>query len=207
MLPSEAELMRRFGASRMTVNRAMRELAAEGYVERAQGRGSFVADLHRLSSTMQVRDLHEEIAARGHRHDTEVLLLRAERAAAALARRFEVPAGARLYHSVLVHYENGLPIQYEDRYVNPQAAPAYLQCDFTRETPTHHLLAVAPLTEAEVQVEARLPTTEQAARLRIGAGAPCLVVSRRTKSGARVASCATLVYPGSRYRLEGRFGA
>ena len=42
-LPSEAELVRRFGASRMTVFRAMRELQSLGLVTRRVGSGTFVS--------------------------------------------------------------------------------------------------------------------------------------------------------------------
>jgi DNA-binding LacI/PurR family transcriptional regulator len=42
-LPSEADLVRRFGASRITVGRALRELQAAGLVERRAGSGTFVA--------------------------------------------------------------------------------------------------------------------------------------------------------------------
>src|ERR1700761_783151 len=42
-LPSEAELVRRYGASRMTVFRAMHELQTMGLIVRRVGSGSFVA--------------------------------------------------------------------------------------------------------------------------------------------------------------------
>lgn len=42
-VPSEATLMQQFGISRMTVNRALRELNQEGMVTRVQGSGTFVA--------------------------------------------------------------------------------------------------------------------------------------------------------------------
>ncbi len=42
-VPSEHALMQRFDVSRMTVNRAMRELVAEGLITRTRGSGSFVA--------------------------------------------------------------------------------------------------------------------------------------------------------------------
>ena len=80
LMPSEAELVAQFGVSRMTVNRALRELQAEGLVDRVQGVGTFAAQLHRVSSTLTIRDLHEEIEARGHRHHAEVHLAREERA-------------------------------------------------------------------------------------------------------------------------------
>ena len=56
----------------MTANRALRELQHEGLVDRVQGVGTFAAQLHRVSSTLTLRDLHGEIAARGHRHHAEV---------------------------------------------------------------------------------------------------------------------------------------
>ena len=67
-VPSEAALMQQFGISRMTVNRALRELAGEGLVTRVQGSGTRVAQLHRISSKLTIRDIHEEVAERGHVH-------------------------------------------------------------------------------------------------------------------------------------------
>jgi GntR family histidine utilization transcriptional repressor len=206
-VPSEATLMQQFGISRMTVNRALRELTAEGMVTRVQGSGTFVAELHRIASNLTIRDIQEEVVERGHVHGARVLLSQAEKADAALARSLGLRTGARVFHTVLVHLENGVPIQYEDRYVNPQAAPSYLKTDFTQTTPTRHLLAEAPLTEASYSIEACLPTPEQARQLGISAREACLAMERRTVSGAHVASVVRLVYPGSRYSFAGRFQA
>ena len=103
--------------------------------------------------------------------------------------------------------ENGVPIQYEDRYVNPAAAPAYLDTDFTQTSPTLHLLRHAPLTEASYSIEACTPTAQEARALAIERSQPCLVMMRRTVSGAHVASIARLVYPGTRYSFAGQFQA
>ena len=43
-LPSEAQLQKEYGMSRVTVRNAMEELAAEGYIIKVQGKGSFVAN-------------------------------------------------------------------------------------------------------------------------------------------------------------------
>ncbi len=204
-VPSEAELMQRFGVARMTVNRAMQDLVAEGLVTRVRGSGSFVAHLHRISSSLHIRDIHEEVVERGHEHTLVALLAAREPAGLELAASLRVPAGSEVFHTVLVHHENGLPIQYEDRYVNPAAAPDYLATDFSQSTPTHHLLAHAPLTEASYTIEACLPTAEEAKHLRIKRTEPCLAMMRRTVSGAHVASVARLVYPGTRYSFAGQF--
>ncbi len=206
-VPSEAALMQQFGVSRMTVNRALRELTAEGMVTRVQGSGTFVAELHRISSNLTLRDIQEEVLERGHLHSTRVLLSKAEKASAALAKLLGLRSGARVFHTVLVHLENGVPIQYEDRFVNPAAAPLYLNVDFAQTTPTRHLLAVAPLTEATYSIEACLPTAEQARYLDIATTEACLAMVRRTVSGSHVASVVRLVYPGSRYSFEGKFQA
>ena len=206
-VPSEATLMQQFGISRMTVNRALRELTAEGMVTRIQGSGTYVAELHRIASNLTIRDIQEEVVERGHVHGARVLLSQAEKATAELARSLGLRAGAKVFHTVLVHLENGLPIQYEDRYVNPAAAPEYLKTDFTQTTPTRHLLTEAPLTEASYAIEACLPTAEQAKHLGIAATEACLAMVRRTVSGAHVASVVRLIYPGSRYSFAGKFQA
>lgn len=206
-VPSEAVLAAQFGVSRMTVNRALREMSAEGLVTRVQGSGTRVAELHRISSRLTIRDIHEEVTERGHLHTTRVLKVEAEKASADLARTLGLRTGARVFHTVLVHLENDVPIQYEDRYVNPAAAPDFLNTDFTRTTPTHHLLQHAPLTEASYSIEACLPTAQEARQLGIKRGEPCLAMMRRTVSGAHVASVARLIYPGTRYSFAGQFQA
>lgn len=206
-VPSEAALAAQFGISRMTVNRALRELSAEGMVTRVQGSGTRVAELHRISSRLTIRDIHEEVAERGHVHTTRVLKAQAGKASADLAKTLGLRTGARVFHTLLVHLENGVPIQYEDRYVNPAAAPDFLDTDFTQTTPTHHLLLHAPLTEASYSIEACLPTAQEAKELGIKRAEPCLAMMRRTVSGAHVASVARLIYPGTRYSFAGQFQA
>ncbi|MCG2592524.1 histidine utilization repressor [Ramlibacter sp. XY19] len=206
-VPSEAALMEQFAISRMTANRALRELAAEGLVTRVQGSGTRVAELHRISSRLVIRDIHEEVAERGHVHTARVLLAAEEKAGAELAEAFGLRKGARLFHTVLVHAENGVAIQYEDRWVNPAAAPDYLRTDFTQVSPTLHLLEHAPLTEASYCIEACLPTPQEAKELGIKRGEPCLSMKRRTVSGGNVASVARLLYPGTRYSIAGEFQA
>ena len=140
-------------------------------------------------------------------HTARVLLSQAEKAGAELAQSLGLRTGSKVFHTVLVHLENGVPIQYEDRYVNPAAAPDYLKTDFTQTTPTHHLLTEAPLTEASYSIEACLPTPEQSLQLDIPTREACLAMVRRTVSGTQVASVVRLVYPGSRYSFAGKFQA
>ena len=205
LMPSEADLTAQFGVSRMTVSRALRELQAEGLVARSQGVGTFAAPLHRVSSTLTIRDLHEEIESRGHRHDAVVHLQRAEKAAAPLAAQLGVATGSRVFHTLIVHHENGMPLQCEDRYVNPACAPTYLDADFTTTTPTNVLFETTALWRAQYSIESSRPTAQEAALLGVAADEPCLVIVRRTFTRDAAITIARLVHPGSRYVLEGHF--
>ena len=205
LMPSEAALVAQFGVSRMTVNRALRELQAEGLIHRVQGVGTFAAQLNRVSSSLTIRDIHEEILARGHTHHATVHLVKDEIASANVAQRLGVATGARVFHTLIVHHENGVPLQCEDRYVNPECAPDYLSVDFTQMTPTHYLLDVAPLWEAHFSVEAGLPSAREARLLGLKQTDPCLIVSRRTTNRGVPITQARLTHPAGHYQIEGAY--
>jgi len=204
-MPSESELMRRFSVSRMTVNRALRELQAEGLIERTQGVGTFAAGLHKVASTLSIHDLQEDIESRGHRHEARVQLHRAEPATSALGEQLGLALGAPVFHTLILHLEDGRPLQCEDRYVNPLAAPGYLAEDFTRITPTRYLFGHTALRRAQYTLEAATATAQEAELLQIAPQAPCLIMVRRTMSHNQVITLARLVHPGDRYQLSGEF--
>ncbi|WP_223615738.1 histidine utilization repressor [Phyllobacterium calauticae] len=206
-VPSENELVAGLGVSKMTANRALRELANEGELVRIRGVGSFVAARKGHSTLFEVRNIADEIIERGHVHSASVVRLNQESAACAVADALELPSGAPVFHSVIVHRENGIAVQIEDRFVNPRAAPDYLAQDFTARTPNAYLSAIAPLSGSEHIVEAAMPSARDRKLLGIARNEPCLAIRRRTWSGDTVVSLVHLVYPGNRYRLESRTGA
>ena len=204
-IPGEEALARSFGVSRMTVNRAIRELSDERTVERVQGSGTYVAQQKYQATLVEIRNIAEEIAARGHRHHSELHCLERVKAREALGRQFGLPADQTLFHSVVVHFENDLPIQVEDRHVNPAVAPEYLSQDFNSQTPNAYLMRVAPLQGVSFVIEACPAPPSVAEMLAMAAGEPCLVLRRQTQSMGRVASVASLWHPASRYRFAGTF--
>ncbi|MDL2271896.1 histidine utilization repressor [Desulfovibrio sp. OttesenSCG-928-I05] len=205
-IPSEKELSEGFGVSRMTVNRALRELAVQDVLVRVQGVGTFVSKNKMGAALMSVRNIADEISSQpDHHHRTSVLLLEELSAVPELAATLGLRAGQTVFHSILLHFDNDVPVQMEDRYVNSLVAPDYMSRDFTRETPHVYLSRVAPLTEGNHIVEAVLPTGEEAAWLKITPDEPCLQMTRKTWSNQQVVTTVRLLYPGSRFRLEGHF--
>lgn len=206
-IPSESELVRDLGVSRMTINRALRELTMESRLVRVQGVGTFVAEPKAQSALFEVRNIADEIAARGHRHSAQVLTLKKEKASAEIAQALGMRAGDPVFHSVLVHAEDDMPVQIEDRYVSPAAAPEYLDQDFTTQTPYVYLMAAAPISEAEHVIDAVHATPAERKLLKIEPNEPCLCLTRTTWSNGRHVSYSRLLYPGGRYRLRGKFKA
>ncbi|WP_243410219.1 histidine utilization repressor [Pokkaliibacter plantistimulans] len=204
-VPSESELVKELGFSRMTINRALRELTVDGHLVRMQGVGTFVAEAKGHSALFEVHNIADEIAARRHRHHAEIIKMERGSATTEQAIALGIREGAPVFHSVIVHYDNDEAIQIEDRYVNPELVPDYLQQDFSRQTPFTYLSQIAPLTEGEHVVEAVLAAPWEQQLLHISATEPCLLIRRRTWSQRRVVTSARLLYPGTRHRLEGHF--
>jgi GntR family histidine utilization transcriptional repressor len=200
-VPSENELTRTLTVSRMTANRALRELAADGVLVRVAGVGTFVAEQRVHAHPLEVRNIADEVRARGREHRVRVHALESVSASRELAERCGVKPGTPLDYSLLTHFEDGTPLQVEERYVNPQVAPGYLRNDFTRITPHEFLIRVAPLQRAEHIVRAVAPERRIRRLLKLDAGDACLLIMRRTFSHGRIASVADLYHPGSRYEL------
>jgi len=145
-IPSESEFVKQLGCSRMTINRALRELTQEGLLVRIQGVGSFVAEGQGHTALFQINNIADEIVARHHQHRAEVLKLEQIQANADQAMMMNTREGTVLFHSIIVHYENNVPVQLEDRLVNAALIPEYLQQDFIVTTPNAYLMAQAPIT-------------------------------------------------------------
>lgn len=206
-LPSEAELVAHFGASRMTVHRALRELTAEGMLVRMQGVGTFVAERKGRSALFAINSIADEVRGRGHRYSSRVVLMAEEAATTEQAIALRIQEGQPIFHSIIVHHANGIPVQLEDRYVNAQVIPHYLEQDFSEDPPYSYLIAHAPLTEGEHIVEAILAQPHECELLAIAPTEPCLLIRRRTWSGSVNVSYARLLHPGSRHHLQGHFSA
>lgn len=205
MIPSENQLAAELGASRMTINRPLRELTAEGLLKRVHGLGTFVAEPPRQASLIELRSIADEIKMQGKVHRAEVLELSAIEAGDAIAEHMGMMFGAQLFHVVVVHYQNEVPIQLELRWVNPAKVPAFLDVDFTAITPTNYLISQIRPDELEHVVQAVMPDDFAKTHLAIPGTEPCLKLKRRTWEQGVVVTAADMIYPSSRYDLGARY--
>ncbi|MBF7052302.1 histidine utilization repressor [Halomonas sp. KAO] len=201
-IPPEEQLARDFQVSRMTANKAIRDLVQKGYLTRQPGLGTFVTDRKSESSLVEVYNIAEEVRSRGHYYSNKLLICEAIEADDEIALRLGMRLGSRVFHTLILHLENEVPIQLEDRFVNPRWAPDYLDTDFSHHTPNEVLVAEFPITDVEHIVEAVLPDHQAAEWLAIDMMSPCLSMVRRTWSGEQLISYARLLHPGERYKLR-----
>jgi GntR family histidine utilization transcriptional repressor len=203
-IPSENDLVKVLGVSRMTINRALRELTDEGELVRRGGVGTFVAEPKPNSTLLMIARIGDEIRARGHRYRWTVLAKSRRKPSPDVAAALDTRSGGSVFHLSCIHFENDTPVQYEDRFVNPLCAPDFLAQSFATQPPSEYLLSTIPADEIEHTVDAVLPGAD-ATLLRIRKDEPCLLLTRRTWSAGIPVTFARLLYPASRYRLSCRF--
>lgn len=203
-IPSEAELVERFGVSRMTVHRALRELSAAGVVDRVQGLGTFVSAPPAQTELMELKDIADDIKARGNVHTHKVRLLETISATAEQAAYFDMPRGARLFHSIIVNYEDGVPVQVENRLIRPSFAPGYLEHDFQAVPSTRYLRSIADATKMEHSVCASMADAQACALLEFPEPRSVMILTRRTWVGEMAVSRSVFTYPGDTYSLISR---
>ncbi len=207
LMPSDAELVARFGVSRMTVNRALRELVEQGRIVRVAGVGSFVAEDKPQSTLLQIANLASEIRQRGHDYRCDVLAVERISATLEVAAALDLRTGESVFHSLCIHREDGLPVQLEDRHVNPRQVPQFAAQDFTLLQPSEYLVRNVPFDQIEHVVDAVMPTAEQATLLEMSPQEPCLLLTRRTWSRGVPITVVRCLHPATRYRLGSRFRA
>ena len=204
-VPSEHELVEATGVSRMTANRALRELNDEGLVERIAGKGTFVAAFKADSHVLEVRNIADEVRHRGHVHSACVLAQAKQGATIEVADLLHLDRGDKVFHVLVVHRENDVPIQIESRYVRCDFAPDFSIRTSVRKHPAPTLAVLRRSRQAEHVVRAVAPTADIRRQLNMNDDEPCLVVSRRTWTNREPVTFARLYHPGSKFELTGNF--
>lgn len=204
-LPSEHAFMDVFGASRMTVNRALQMLSDDGLVTRHRRNGTFVAPQVAEHSVMELRDIVDEVTAQGCVYGYQLLEYKRLNADAVQAEKLDVRVGAPLLYVLCRHDSDNNPLLIEERYINSEAVPACLDQSFETSSPGHWLLENVPWSGAEHIITAVNASEAQSHHLNIPRSHACLCVERTTWQDGERITFVTLTYPGDKHRLVGNF--
>jgi GntR family histidine utilization transcriptional repressor len=204
-IPFEHELSAQYDCSRMTVNKALTELAKSGLIERRRKVGSFVMRAQSRSAALEILDIRSEVAALGEPYRYELLNRRSRRATRSDQALLQRVGGGAMLDLACRHWAGERPFCLEERLISLSAAPEAAEESFAETAPGPWLLARAPWTTAEHRIRARAADARRAALLDIGEGDACLVIERRTWSGDMAVTHVTLTYPGGGHELVARF--
>ena len=170
---------------------------------RVAGVGTFVTEAQTKGHLVEVRNIAEEVRERGHSYSNIVVT----HESVALTRGIACSNGIieqhvkSVYHTTIVHREDNRMLQVEDRYVNAQTVPEYIQIDLKQTTPAAYLLANVPLHKVEHTVRAAMPSQTIKKLLQMDDNVPCLILDRRTWSSGNLISVAHLYHSAQSFSL------
>ena len=180
LMPTETDLAATYGSARATVNRALRELAEEGLIDRRRRAGTRVLVAPRREARFTIPVVRDEIEATGAAY-RYALLSRAERGAPDWLRaRMGLPPGARAVHLRCLHAAGSAPFQLEERWISLAALPGAAAADFAATGPTEWLVATVPYSEVEVSFMAFAADARVAKALNCSEGAALFAAERMT---------------------------
>lgn len=215
-LPTEQELGERYGVSRNTVRLAVGMLANEGTITSTPGRGTFVRSQAVMSyhaSWAESQDRHgsdqadayrAEVALQGHASDYREFEMRIVPADADLARRLDVDAGSALVSRAFLRLVDNEPSSLQDSYYPMDIAQ---ECGLVtpHDIPEGTIRAMAAHGYVEIgyvdELTTRMPTPDEARRLRLGSGSPVLVYVRTTYTKDRPLRTTVTIFAGDRNRV------
>ena len=204
MVPGEETLAGEFGCARVTVNRALRELAEAGVVERRRKAGTRVLEATPRDAAVEVPSVRAEIEAAGAEYRYELLARRIAAPPREMRAALGLSAGAKALHLRCRHWAGARVHQVEDRWINLDVVPAARQADFAAIGPNDWLIRAMPLSRVEHVFSAANAGDAEAVLLGLATGAAVFVVERRTWIDGRAITRARLVHPGATHRLMAR---
>lgn len=201
-IPGEVELAVDFGCARATVNRALRELAEDGLLDRRRKAGTRVAAARRRTARFEIPRVQAEVEAAGKAYG--YCLLHREVAAPPTQLMADPGLSGRCLHVVSLHTADGAPFQYEDRWVDLQVVPAIEGADLESTSANAWLVAHVPFSDAEMTFGAATADADAARYLELPAGTPVFEAVRITRLDGRPVTHARMVH-GPDYRLHTRY--
>ena len=200
LIPTEEDLAAEFGCARATVNRALRDLAGAGVLERRRKAGTRVALLPVRKATLDIPVIRREVEAQGRAHGFRLLARREGPVPLAVAMRLGLPEGARLLYLETLHLADGLPFAHETRWLNPAVLPVPLP-DFTALSVNEWLVAEVSDASGDIAFSAEAAGPREAEVLNVAEGAALFITERTTWTAEAAITWVRLAHaPG--YRVQ-----
>lgn len=199
-IPTEEDLAVEFGVARATVNRALRDLAEAGVLERRRKAGTRVAALPVRKATLDIPVIRQEIEARGQTHSFQVLKQTFMEPPVPVASRLGLPPGIKLLYLETLHLADGKPFAFETRWLNSEILPRPMP-DFQSLSANEWLVAHVAYASGDIAFSAAAATPREAAVMGVPEGAPLFITERTTWTSQAPITAVRLAHaPG--YRVQ-----
>lgn len=181
-VPSESELTRRYGVSRITVRQALSELVTEGLIFKRAGKGSYVARPRPFQDLARLQGLAEAMQGRGHETRNQLLSATPQTASAEVAGQLGLEAGAPVLHIERLRHLDGRPLSLDRTWLPAALGRRVLRHDLERRDIFLILEqdCATPLGHADLAIDAVAADALTAQRLGLDTGAPLLRIERLT---------------------------
>jgi GntR family histidine utilization transcriptional repressor len=203
LIPAETQLAEDFGCARATVNRALRELAEEGLLDRRRRAGTRVSTEPVRRARFDIPMIRAEVEATGAPYRYARVARRAAPLPGRLAAELGLAPGAPALEVAAMHYAGPVPFAHEDRWIILATVPAAAKESFESTGANEWLIGQVPFSEAEMVFSAARADAELAGFLDLAEGEPVFRAERTTWLDGRPVTRARLTYPPG-YRMVTR---
>ena len=204
LIPNEVDLAMTYGCVRSTVNRAMRELAEEGLIERRRKSGTRVRMTPIRQARFDIPIVRAEIEAKSAEYRYSLVSSSVEPAPGWLCARLKLSQKSEVLRLVCMHYADGDPYQHEDRWINLVSLPQAQTANFSDIGPNEWLVSTIPFSDVEISFSAGLADQRLNNYLTCALGDPVFTIERSTWWEGQAVTYVRLTYkPG--HRLTTRY--
>ncbi len=194
-IPDEADLAAEWGCARATVNRALRDLAEAGLLERRRKGGTRVPLTPVRKATFSIPIIRQDIAARGQTPGYRLIADTLARPTDDIRAALGPGTPATLRRITALHSADGAPFCFEDRWLNPAVAEGIA---FDQLSANEWLVANATFTDGTLAFHALQADTALAQMLDCAPGTALLVLDRTTRGAAPITWVRLHYAPGYR---------
>ncbi|MEM6303243.1 MAG: GntR family transcriptional regulator [Pseudomonadota bacterium] len=187
-IPKEEALAKELGVARATVNRALRALAEDGWLERRRRAGTRVALSPQRRAQMSVPIVRQEVEDAGKTYDYKLL--------------HEDQRGPELWLHAL-HLADGRPYALEDRVIHLDVVPQAAEADFTEVSANEWLVQNAPFERGTLEYSAEAAGSFERTYLACPPDMPLMILTRETFAEAgQITRVRTAFAPGRSLKLN-----
>jgi GntR family transcriptional regulator, histidine utilization repressor len=196
-IPHEADLATEFGCARATVNRALRDLAEAGLLERRRKGGTRVSLTPVRKATFDIAIIRHDVEGRGQSHGYRLLADESAPLPAPIRRALHLTQPAPWRSIRALHLADGQPFCLESRWINPALIPA--DVSFDTISANEWLVRNIAYSGGDVILYATPADAVLSAVLACPPGAALFAIDRTTFTEQQPITAVTLTYaPGYR---------